>query len=51
MNEQKFLKCKRCGRTLSTPESRAIGYGPVCLKKVQDDENIQCDLFNFEVRE
>ena len=43
------MKCKRCGRDLKNPDSQLIGYGPICLKKLQDDESIQCDLFDFEV--
>ena len=51
MNEQKFLKCKRCGRRLSSPESQMVGYGPISFRKVQEEESIQCDLFDFEVTE
>ena len=25
--------CLRCGRLLKNPDSRLIGYGPVCLEK------------------
>ena len=28
------IKCKRCSRRLKKPEHQAIGYGPVCLKKL-----------------
>lgn len=27
-------RCRRCGRVLTTPESRAIGYGPECARRV-----------------
>jgi len=27
--------CKRCNRTLTSPESVRIGYGKKCLKKVR----------------
>ena len=27
--------CLRCGRRLKSPEARKIGYGTVCLKKLQ----------------
>lgn len=44
-----FLKCKRCGRSLHDPNSQALGYGPTCYKKVQEEDHIQTDLFEFEV--
>ena len=28
-----YLNCKRCGRRLKNPETRARGYGEVCWKK------------------
>lgn len=43
-----FLKCKRCGRVLKDPNSQIIGYGPICLKKLQEDKHVQMDLFDFE---
>jgi hypothetical protein len=42
-----FLKCKRCGHPLRDPESQLKGYGPICFKKVQDDEYVQLDLSDF----
>ncbi len=44
-----FLKCKRCGRVLKDKNSQSLGYGPICFLKVQEDEQIQMDLFDFEV--
>lgn len=31
---KEFQSCKRCGRTLSDPDSRVRGYGPTCFGKV-----------------
>lgn len=47
-NMSTFLKCKRCGRTLKDVDSQRIGYGPICLKKLQEDKYMQMDLFDFE---
>lgn len=44
-----FFKCKRCGRILKDCDSQKLGYGPVCLKKIQEDNQVQSDLFDFEV--
>jgi uncharacterized Zn finger protein (UPF0148 family) len=30
--------CRRCGRPLKTDSSRGLGYGPVCLQKVEADQ-------------
>ena len=46
----KYLRCKRCGRSLKDPDSQIVGYGPICLKKLQEDEYVQMDLFSFEVK-
>lgn len=27
------MKCLLCGRELSNPQSRELGYGPVCYKR------------------
>lgn len=48
MTTHKFLKCKRCGRTLLEESSQLVGYGPVCFKKIVQDKFIQLDLFQFE---
>jgi hypothetical protein len=31
---KEFQTCKRCGRSLSDPDSRVRGYGPTCFGKV-----------------
>ena len=28
------MMCGVCGRVLKNPESRKVGYGPICYKKV-----------------
>lgn len=33
--EELYEQCQRCGRRLRSQEAREIGYGRVCLKKVQ----------------
>ena len=30
-----YHRCLRCGRVLKTPESRELGYGETCYKKVK----------------
>jgi hypothetical protein len=44
MNEHEI--CGRCGRKLKTEKSRAEGFGPKCLKKIEQerekDEVILC---------
>lgn len=35
MEEKEVKYCKRCNRELKSIESKEIGFGPVCLKKVQ----------------
>lgn len=42
-----FLKCKRCGRRLTDPESQTLGYGPICFLLIKKDKIKQCDLFSF----
>lgn len=34
------MRCKRCNRQIKTVESKKVGYGPTCLKKVQDNSKI-----------
>jgi len=34
----RFRVCLRCGRELKNEESRKIGYGKVCLKKMQQQD-------------
>lgn len=31
---KEFASCRRCGRSLSDPESKIRGYGPTCFSKV-----------------
>lgn len=31
------MKCSICGRILKKPESRQLGYGPVCYRRVFGD--------------
>lgn len=35
-NDHEF--CLRCGRKLKNPIAREIGYGPVCLKKIKQND-------------
>ena len=37
--------CLRCGRKLKTPEARKIGYGPTCLKKLENKMATKDRLF------
>ncbi len=46
-----YLRCKRCGRSLTDPNSQLLGYGPYCFKKLQEDSGIQVDLFAFVLLE
>jgi hypothetical protein len=40
--------CKRCGRPLKTDTSRELGYGPVCMQKVEAEiEQAQTGLEDF----
>jgi len=41
MKEQRYDKCLRCHRKLKTEEARKIGYGKVCLEKVQTNHTKQ----------
>ncbi|MFQ5978886.1 MAG: DUF6011 domain-containing protein [Candidatus Heimdallarchaeota archaeon] len=34
-NSNSFVRCQRCGRLLSNPESQARGYGSICWEIVQ----------------
>lgn len=31
-----FERCQKCGKPLKTPESRMLGYGPVCYARVSE---------------
>lgn len=35
------IECGRCGRPLKDSKSRVRGYGPVCFKKVQGENEDQ----------
>lgn len=35
MNNEDHEFCLRCGRKLKNPQARKIGYGAVCLRKMQ----------------
>jgi hypothetical protein len=40
--------CRRCGRPLKTDSSRENGYGPVCMQKVEaDQEQAQTDIEEY----
>ena len=31
------IRCRRCHRTLTNPDSRAKGYGPICIAREAKD--------------
>ena len=33
-----YEKCLRCGRKLKNEEARKIGYGKICLEKIQKEK-------------
>lgn len=39
--------CKRCHRKLKDEQSKKLGYGKVCYKKV----NLYKDIYLFEIKE
>lgn len=47
-------RCKRCGGLLTSDQGIRDGYGPCCLKKMQEEqarkemEKYQCTLFGTE---
>ena len=41
-------KCLRCGRKLSTPESKELGFGKICWEKWNNDDSITKPLFSLE---
>lgn len=43
--------CKKCGRILKGLESKSLGYGPTCYKKVQCDKVKQINLFMSKSKE
>ena len=32
-------RCIKCGRRLKTPQSKILGYGPSCYKKLLSERN------------
>lgn len=42
---KKEERCKRCGRKLKNNDSKLLGYGPSCYKKVVKEQ-----LSTFKVR-
>lgn len=48
MEEQKFLKCKRCNRKLKTELAQKRGYGDYCWKIHQQEvKNSSRTLFDL----
>ena len=37
--------CLRCNRRLKNEEAMRVGYGKVCLRKIQESQNTQERLF------
>jgi len=37
-DKKDYNKCLRCGRKLKTEEARKIGYGKICLEKIQKEK-------------
>lgn len=46
---KEFNYCLRCGRKLKNPKTRQIGYGDICLAKIQHSS--KTPLFKIEGRE
>lgn len=46
---KEFNYCLRCGRKLKNPKARQIGYGDICLSKIQHSS--KTPLFKIEGRE
>jgi len=48
----KPIKCIRCNKNLKNFESRRIGYGKTCLKRLaEEDKNNQLFLFEKTTKE
>lgn len=41
-------KCIRCGRKLSTPESKELGFGKICWEKWNNEDERTKPLFKIE---
>ncbi len=48
-NTGNVVMCKKCGRVLKGFESKSIGYGPTCYKRIQADKCKQINLFSSSV--
>lgn len=46
-NDKKVIRCRRCGRALKNPVSRAIGIGTTCQKKIGVPLYEPRNLFTF----
>lgn len=45
-----YIKCQKCGRRLTDPESKRRGYGPECWESITGQQPFaQTDLTNYEV--
>lgn len=40
-SELRYNRCLRCGRKLKTDEARQIGYGTICMKKMQSEKKVK----------
>jgi len=40
-DQQEHLVCIRCHRGLKNPESRKLGYGPVCARHLKENRSMQ----------
>ena len=44
-DQKEKVFCQRCGRVLRDEKSRAIGYGPSCLRILKKERSQQMNLF------
>ena len=40
-SELRYNRCLRCGRKLKTDEARQVGYGTICMKKMQSEKKVK----------
>ncbi|MFW6025479.1 MAG: DUF6011 domain-containing protein [Candidatus Woesearchaeota archaeon] len=40
-------RCRRCNRILKTEESKNLGYGKVCYKKIKNDKSKRLDKYGI----
>lgn len=45
-NLKLYTHCLRCGRRLKNEQAKQLGYGAVCIKKIQVDKRVP--LFDFK---